>query len=180
MTKKIKAIIAAGGTGGHVLPGCCLADHLYEMNYNVELVTDKRGYKYIRNTKNLKISTLFSTPLNKKNILTISFTSLMVLFAILNSLIFLIIKRPSIVFGMGGYASFPICIAASFLRIRIIIYENNLYIGKANKYLLPFANKIFVSSKELEGLPGKYNKKLEEIGNIIDKKNNFLFKIKIK
>ena len=43
---------------------------------------------------------------------------------------------------MYGYASFPICIAATILRIRFIIYENNLYIGKANKYLLPFANKI--------------------------------------
>ena len=53
---------------------------------------------------------------------------------------------------MGGYASFPICIAASILRIKFIIYENNLVIGKANKYLLPFAEKIFVSCKELEGI----------------------------
>ena len=170
MTKKIKAIIAIGGTGGHVLPGCFLADHLNGMNYNVELVTDKRGYKYIKDSKNINISTLSSTPLNKKNIFTIFFSSLMILYAILNSLIFLIIRRPSIVFGMGGYASFPICIAATILKIRVIIYENNLHIGKANKYLLPFANKIFVSNKELEGVPSKYNKKLEEIGNIIDKK----------
>ena len=42
---------------------------------------------------------------------------------------------------MGGYSSFPICIAASILRIKFVIYENNLIIGKANKYLLPFAKK---------------------------------------
>ena len=42
---------------------------------------------------------------------------------------------------MGGYASFPICIAASILKIDFIIYENNLIIGKANKFLLPFAKK---------------------------------------
>ena len=35
MTKKIKAIIAIGGTGGHVLPGCFLADHLNGMNYKL-------------------------------------------------------------------------------------------------------------------------------------------------
>ena len=52
---------------------------------------------------------------------------------------------------MGGYASFPICIAASILRIKFIIYENNLIIGKANKYLLPFANKIIVSKRQVEG-----------------------------
>ena len=45
---------------------------------------------------------------------------------------------------MGGYASFPICIAASILRIKFVIYENNLIIGRANKKLLPFAEKILV------------------------------------
>ena len=47
---------------------------------------------------------------------------------------------------MGGYASFPICIAASILRIKFVIYENNLIIGKANRTLLPFSKKIFVST----------------------------------
>ena len=79
---------------------------------------------------------------------------------------------------MGGYASFPICIAASILRIKFIIYENNLIIGKANKYLLPFAKKLLVSNKELEGIPEKYNNKMIKIGNIIKKEIiNFFQKI---
>ena len=57
----------------------------------------------------------------------------------------------------------------SILRIKFIIYENNLVIGKANKYLLPFAEKIFVSCKELEGISKKYQYKIVEIGNIIKK-----------
>ena len=68
---------------------------------------------------------------------------------------------------MGGYSSFPICIAASILRIKFIIYENNLIIGKANKYLLPFANKILVSFEEVEGIPEKYKNKVNQIGNIV-------------
>ena len=68
---------------------------------------------------------------------------------------------------MGGYSSFPVCIAAKILRINFIIYENNLIIGKANKYLLPFAKKIFVSYKDLEGISEKYNDKIYEIGNIV-------------
>ena len=70
---------------------------------------------------------------------------------------------------MGGYASFPTCIAASILNIKFIIYENNLIIGKANKYLLPFARIMFVSYKNLEGIPSKYSHKIFEIGNIINK-----------
>ena len=48
-----------------------------------------------------------------------------------------------------------------------MIYENNLIIGKANKYLLPFAKKIFVSYKDLEGIPEKYNNTKVEIGNLV-------------
>ena len=71
---------------------------------------------------------------------------------------------------MGGYASFPICLAASILNIKFVIYENNLIIGKANRLLIPFAKQIFVSSKYLEGVPKKYENKIFEIGNIIKKK----------
>ena len=42
-----------------------------------------------------------------------------------------------------------------------------MIIGKANKYLLPFAKKIFVSYKDLEGIPVRYNNKILEIGNIV-------------
>ena len=69
---------------------------------------------------------------------------------------------------MGGYASLPICIAASILKIKFVIYENNLIIGKANKFLLKFTYKVLVSNKELEGIPQKYMNKIFEIGNIIN------------
>ena len=52
-------------------------------------------------------------------------------------------------------------------KIKFIIYENNLIIGKANKYLLPFAEKIFVSYKALEGIQEKYKHKIFETGNIV-------------
>ena len=68
---------------------------------------------------------------------------------------------------MGGYSSFPICIAAAILRIKFVIYENNLIIGKANKYLLPFTKKLFVSYSELEGIIEKYNNKTVKVGNIL-------------
>tara|TARA_B100000965_G_scaffold406151_1_gene443543 strand:+ start:84 stop:872 length:789 start_codon:yes stop_codon:yes gene_type:complete len=70
---------------------------------------------------------------------------------------------------MGGYSSFPVCIAARILNIPFIVYENNLSIGKTNRYLLPYCNKIFVSNNELKGIPEKYEKKICEIGNIIRK-----------
>ena len=179
MNKKLKALIAIGGTGGHVYPGYNLAMHLSETNYIVELISDKRGYRYLKNINNFKTSVMPSSPLIDKNIFSFFFSLTMIIYSILRSIIFLIFKRPNIIFGMGGYASFPFCIAAYILRIKFIIYENNLIIGKANKYLIPFCEKMFVSRKEVEGVPVKYNDKVIEIGNIIKKeflefsKNNF-------
>ena len=164
---KNKILIATGGTGGHIFPAYSLANYLIKNNYNVKLTTDNRGLKYLKDYENLDLVKISSSPLIKKNILKFLFSLFTNLFSILRSLIYLSLNRPSIVFGMGGYSSFPVCIASAILRIKFVIYENNLIIGRANKYLLPFAKKIFVSYKDLEGIPEKYDNKILEIGNII-------------
>ena len=169
MSDKSKVIIAVGGTGGHVIPGCSLACHLAEKNFYIKIVTDKRGYKYLEKFKHFEIAILPSYSIFKKNIFLSVVSLIFLSISISRSLIFLTFNRPSVIFGMGGYASFPICIAASILRIKFIIYENNLVIGRANKYLLPFAEKIFVSCKDLEGVSKKYQNKVVEIGNILKK-----------
>ena len=165
MTKQ-KILIATGGTGGHIFPAYSLACNL-KKNYNVIITSDKRGLNYLTNYKNLNLAVIPSSPLLRKNIFKFIFSLIFITFSIIRCIIFLIFNRPSIIIGMGGYSSFPVCIAAWILRIKFAIYENNLIIGKANKFLLPFAKKIFVSNKELEGISAKYNSKVCEIGNII-------------
>ena len=164
-----RIIIATGGTGGHVFPAYSLAKHFLADKVNVELISDKRGMKYLKNYRDLKITQITSTTILKNNIFQLLFSSLIIFYSIFRSFIFLLFNRPNLVFGMGGYSSFPVCIAAKILKIPFIIYENNLHIGKANRYLLPYAKKIFVSHKELEGISEKYQKKMCEIGNIIRK-----------
>ena len=166
MTKK-KILIATGGTGGHVFPAYTLANYLKNKNFSLKLTSDERGTIYLNDYNNLNLVKIPSSPLNKKNISKFFYSLLIISFSIIKALFILILDRPSIVLGMGGYSSFPICFAAFILRIKFIIYENNLVIGKANKYLLPFAKKIFVSYKELEGIPGKYEDKVVKVGNIV-------------
>ena len=166
MTRK-KILIATGGTGGHIFPAYSLAKYLMNCNHEVKLTTDDRGLKYLKNFKELNLIKISSSPFIRKNILRFFVSISIITFSIIKSFFYLSFNRPSIIFGVGGYSSFPICIAASILRIKFIIYENNLILGKANKYLLPFAEKMFVSFIDLEGVKKKYEKKIIEVGNII-------------
>ena len=166
MIKK-KILIATGGTGGHVYPAYSLAYYLKNKDYSVKISSDKRGLKYLKDYKNFKVVEIPSSPLIKDNLFKFFFSSLTIFFSIIKSFLFLLFNKPTLIIGMGGYSSFPICIAASILKIKFVIYESNLVIGKANKYLLPFTQKIFVSYKDLEGIPERYVKKVFEVGNII-------------
>ena len=179
MNKK-KILIATGGTGGHVIPAQSLAVHLNENKYKVELCTDKRGLKFLKRFKNIKINIISSSPFVKTNFFLMILSVMIIFYSILKSILFLIPNRPLIIFGMGGYSSFPICVAAIILRIKYVVYENNLILGKTNKHLLPFANKIFVSYKDLEGISKKYRNKTCVVGNIIKKEIIDISKKKIK
>ena len=52
---KKKIIIATGGTGGHIFPAYSLAKNFIKNKYLVEIITDKRGLKYLDKHKNIKL-----------------------------------------------------------------------------------------------------------------------------
>jgi len=53
--------------------------------------------------------------------------------------------KPDIVLGFGGYVSLPIILAASLLRIPVVIHEQTTEAGMANKFASRFAKKICIS-----------------------------------
>jgi UDP-N-acetylglucosamine--N-acetylmuramyl-(pentapeptide) pyrophosphoryl-undecaprenol N-acetylglucosamine transferase len=179
-TYKNKILIATGGTGGHVFPAYSLAKNLIKNNYKVEIVTDQRGSKFLEKYKDLKLIINNSTTVFKKKIISVIWSIFMIFFSYLKSLLILYKTKPSLVFGMGGHASFPLCLAAKTLNIPFIIYENNLLIGKSNRYLMPLATKVFLAYEDVEGIEKKFKSKVVTVGNIIreeilnfNKKKNF-------
>ena len=63
---KNKIIIATGGTGGHVFPAYSLAKDLTKNDYLVEIITDKRGLKFLDTKKDIKFILNNSTTIFKK------------------------------------------------------------------------------------------------------------------
>ena len=176
MSTKADIIIATGGTGGHMFPSISLAKFLNK-DHKVEIFTDERGFKYLENDRNIKVKKIISTRVFDKNFFYVLGGIIKLLFSIISSFKLLIEHKPKIIIGMGGYSSFAVCIAGFFLNIPILIYENNLIIGRSNKLLLPFSKKILVSTNSITGIDKKYQKKIFFTGfllreNILNLKKN--------
>lgn len=58
--------------------------------------------------------------------------------------------KPDVVVGFGGYVSAPVIIAAHILKIPVVLHEQTLEAGAANKYLAKFADKICISFPDSE------------------------------
>ena len=166
MNKK-KIIIATGGTGGHIFPAISLAQYLSKKNFEVEITTDKRGKKFFNEINFLKIKTISTATIFIKNPFLILKNIFLIIFSIIKSILYLKKKKPHLVFGVGGYSSFPVCFASKILGIPLLIYENNLLLGKANKILSFFAKKIFTSFSGVQGIDENLKKKSLYCGNII-------------
>tara|TARA_A100001011_G_scaffold398684_1_gene503974 strand:+ start:1084 stop:2178 length:1095 start_codon:yes stop_codon:yes gene_type:complete len=168
MNKNIKKIlISTGGTGGHVMPALSLNNTLSKSSYIIKLTTDKRGLKYLEKNSSLNVQVINSDTIFNKNLFKAFLSVFKIFFAFLKSVVVLLSFRPKLVFGMGGYSSFPVCLAAKLTKTPFIIYENNILLGKTNKVLLPFAKKLFTSFPKINGVEEKYKNKVIFIGNII-------------
>ena len=102
-----KILISTGGTGGHVFPAYSLAKNLIKNNYEVEVVTDKRGLKFLDKYKNLKIITNSSTTLFNKNALSVFFSIFIIFFFLFKVFIDFIQIKAIINFWHGWSRIFP-------------------------------------------------------------------------
>ena len=165
MTKKI--IFSSGGTGGHLFPALNMMKYFSNKGHEVLLVTDIRGHNFLKENHKFKSYVIKAdTPINK-NFLKKIFSLPIIFFSILRSCLILIKEKPNLIFGFGGYVSFPISFASKFFNIPLIIYENNLVLGRTNKSLLAFSKKILLSKKIPVNFPEKYKSKVYKVGNIL-------------
>jgi UDP-N-acetylglucosamine--N-acetylmuramyl-(pentapeptide) pyrophosphoryl-undecaprenol N-acetylglucosamine transferase len=151
----MKILFTGGGSGGHFYPIIAVAEklneklktenlppvELYYMStepYNEKLL-EENNIKFIEVTAG-KVRGYFSI-LN-------FFDLFKTAWGIFRALFQMFALYPDVVFGKGGYASFPVLIAAYFYRIPIIIHESDSVPGRVNAFAGKFAEKIAVSYPE--------------------------------
>lgn len=133
-----KVIVATGGTGGHLFPAIEIAKQLEEKKIEVVIIADNRCKKYTNNKKITFIPSTFFHHGVTRSIISLFF---IVAYALKFTFKFYFI-RPNLILGFGGYASFVPLLAARFLKIPVILHEQNLIIGKVNRLFTSYAKGI--------------------------------------
>ncbi|MGB2932455.1 MAG: undecaprenyldiphospho-muramoylpentapeptide beta-N-acetylglucosaminyltransferase [Methyloceanibacter sp.] len=138
-------LLAAGGTGGHLFPAAALAQELNRRGYDVELATDMRAEKYGGDFPARAIHRIPSATLTSRSPLAVAATFTRLGFGYAGALRMLMKLKPAAVIGFGGYPTLPPIIAARTLRIPTAIHEQNAVMGRANRLLSRFVDKIGLS-----------------------------------
>lgn len=142
-TLKPMLLVMAGGTGGHIFPGLAVADELKNQGWNIHwLGTAQRMEASIIPEHGYDISFINMSGVRHKGLLTRLVTPFKLLKAIWQA--HQIIKRvkPSVIVGMGGYASAPGGVAAWLNNIPLLVHEQNAAAGLTNRMLAKFASKV--------------------------------------
>lgn len=136
-------VIMAGGTGGHVFPGVAVADELKARGWTVEWIgTADRMEAQAVPKAGYPIHFLDIKGVRGKGFLGKLAAPFMLLKAVFQAYKILKNLQPSLVLGMGGYASGPGGIAARLLSIPIVVHEQNAVFGLTNRWLAKVANRV--------------------------------------
>ena len=151
-------VLAAGGTGGHMFPALALSEELLERGHKVTLITDKRGLKYRKVFKGIKIYEVNGSTFAGKGILGKIVAIPKIIGSIYEAKSLLKMIKPGTVIGFGGYPSFPTIRAASSLKIPTCLHEQNAVLGKVNRMMAKSVDAVALSFEETQKTKwGKYN-----------------------
>lgn len=137
-----KIIIMAGGTGGHVFPGLCIANYLMKKGWDVKWIgTENNIESKIVPEHGIKIYFIKIRGIRNSNLKNLIFSPIYILRSYFK--IKKIIKNwsPDVVLGMGGYVSGPGGLAAWNSNIPLIIHEQNKISGITNQLLSKISTK---------------------------------------
>jgi len=158
----MRAILAGGGTGGHVIPAVAIAQALKEQYAaQVLFIGTARGIEnrlvpaagfplrlvQVGALKNVSLATRLKTALDLPR-------------AIWTSSRIISEHRPDVMIGVGGYASGPAMLAAALGSVPTLAFEPNVVPGFANRLVAPMVSAAVIHFEET----GRYFRRFEVTG----------------
>ena len=146
----MRAILAGGGTGGHVIPAIAIAQELQKA-YDAEVmfVGTARGIENkLVPAAGFPLQLIKVGALNRVSLATRFKTLFDLPRAILHARRLLRDFQPDVVIGVGGYASGPAMLAAILMRIPTVAFEPNVVPGFANRMVARWVSAAAVHFEE--------------------------------
>lgn len=158
----MRILFTGGGSGGHFYPIISIAEELNNLAKEKRLiglelfymsptpynpgVLFENGITYKKNSAG-KLRRSAGWRILLPNFFDLFRTG----WGVLSSLYQVYKLYPDVIFGKGGYASFPALMAARILHIPVVIHESDTIPGRVNLWAGKFAQRIAVSYKEAAG-----------------------------
>lgn len=157
-------VLAAGGTGGHLIPAFALAQELNRRGHHVALITDQRGAAIPGKPETLTAHVLPAGRFGKNPLRWIGGVKAVAEGRRMSLRLFESFE-PSAVVGFGGYPALPALLASTSAGIPSLIHEQNAVLGRVNRLLAGRVDAIATSFPDVDRLNPKYATKTHLIGN---------------
>jgi UDP-N-acetylglucosamine--N-acetylmuramyl-(pentapeptide) pyrophosphoryl-undecaprenol N-acetylglucosamine transferase len=163
-TSKV-AVVAAGGTGGHMFPAEALSRALAARGWRIVLATDSRGDQYAQQFPAEERLSLEAATFRAGDPIGMIRSSLRISKGVRQARAAFARLRPAVVVGFGGYPSLPSMLAARSRRIPTVIHEQNAVLGRVNRRLAPGATAVACAFPTLLKASARVRKRLQVVGN---------------
>lgn len=156
-------VLAAGGTGGHMMPAYALGQELLDRGHHVALITDDRGAKIPGKPEKMDMHIL---PAGRMGGIRGTLSGLRAIWQG-RSMASQLYKsyEPTVVIGFGGYPALPSLLAAFKHGIATIIHEQNAVLGRVNRLTAGKVKAIATAYPNIQRLKPKYQSKTHLVGN---------------
>lgn len=158
-------ILAAGGTGGHMVPAHVLAQELRARGAAVHLVTDSRGLRFPGLFEGVPRTVVDSGSPGRSGWRTLPSVALSIWRGRAAARALFRELSPRAVIGFGGYPALPSLLAALSLRLPSLIHEQNAVLGRVNRFLAPRVARIATSYARVRRMEAGWASKTELTGN---------------
>lgn len=150
----MRALITGGGTGGHFYPALSVMQKLREASTNNEIYYLGTGHglesKLVLDYEWINFIAITVRGLSRQSTWRLLLGLVLLPVGMVQGLYVVLRYRPDVIYGTGGYASFPVGFWGAVLRIPVVIHELNVKPGLTNRLLAPIVAAIAISFRETE------------------------------
>ena len=159
------AVLAAGGTGGHLFPAQALAEVLISRGWSIVLASDERVAALSQDFPAERRIGLSAATYRRGDPVGMVRTGLAVLRGASQARALYREIGPHVVVGFGGYPSAPALVGAILDRRPTVILEQNAVMGRANRFLARHVTRVACAFPTLLKAPPQVADRAIRVGN---------------